>query len=260
LTILGVLCNLYNKTFSLPENFIEKFQQVLHILPDLFRLSPEATNDVVQKPTTHLLWKVFGSVMWGTRVLQIPMYEYGNFIAWVSRRASLLASCPELWNCPCDIWPSAFEDLKGLILKILENHPRDLRSVHGKAVHEMYTDASDEGFGVVHCGPKLQGTYQGQWSVDMKVRIIAERELVALVRGVAFAREKFDGVEHIKSYQDNTTVISWVKKRRATTPFGNAVLKELFCLLGKTTLELVYVASDKNLADKPSREFGFPRL
>ena len=205
-------------------------------------------------PTTEVLWKVFGALMWGTRVLDIHLCRYGAFMNWLSRRASQLAAMPHLWTAPCTIWPAALEDLRRLIGVVLLNEPRSVVvPLESDYDHVMFTDASNTGLGIVHCGAELTRTTSKLWSTNMKATIIAERELYALVEGVREAKASLSEVKKILAYNDNTNVIAWVKRGRGKSSLSNRLIRDLFKLLGSTTLVVEYVASADNIADEPSR-------
>ena len=173
---------------------------------------------------------------------------------WLSRRASQLAAMPHLWTAPCTIWPAALDDLRKLIGVVLLNEPRSVVvPLESDYDHVMFTDASNTGLGIVHCGAELTRTTSKLWSASMKATIIAERELYALVEGVREAKEALPGVKRILAFNDNTNVIAWVKRRRGKSALSNRLLVDLERILGSTTLVVEYVASKANIADKPSR-------
>ena len=250
LVILGVQCDTRNKTFALPQTFLDKFKKVLTVLDDCFL----SGSDNQGLPTTEIMWKVFGALMWGTRVLGIHLYKYGVFMNWLSRRASQLAAMPHLWTSPCAIWPSALSELRELIGVVLVNEPNSIvPQLNADIDHIMFTDASNTGFGVVHCGQLLTSTTSKAWTSFMKNTIIAEKELFALVEGVREAKASLSEVKKILAYNDNTNVIAWVKRRRGKSSLSNRLIRDLFKLLGSTTLVVEYVASAENIADEPSR-------
>jgi len=243
LVILGVECDLVGKTFSLPTSFLDKFRVVLSVLD----------QGGLSSCSTLLWWKVFGNLVWACRVLALPLYDYSGFMSWLSRRAAQLAVDPNLWTRPCHIWPSAFTDLRRLIGRVLSNLPRTLMSTHGSGPeHTFYSDASDVGLGIVHCG-RFCDSYSLPIG-SLKGRIIAERELSALVIGVEQTKREVPDVANIIAHQDNTTVIAWVRKKKGKSYFSNQLLRRLFTALGESTLDLRYVASAHNLADAPSRQ------
>ena len=255
LAILGVQCDTKNKTFALPQTFLDKFKKVLTVLDDCF----VSGSDHQGLPTTEIMWKVFGALMWGTRVLGIHLYKYGVFMNWLSRRASQLAAMPHLWTSPCAIWPSALSELRDLIGVVLVNEPNSIvPQLNAEIDHVMFTDASNTGFGVVHCGPLLTSTTSKPWKSFMKGTIIAEKELFALVEGVREAKASLSEVSRILAYNDNTNVIAWVIRRRGKSSLSNRLIRELFKLLGSTTLVVEYVASADNIADEPSRRMPNP--
>lgn len=255
LTVLGVSCDLLRKQVSVPQSFIQKFATVLDLLPELFIKNDSGDKNPIHFPTTRLLWKVLGSLVWATRVLGIEMCAYGSLLAWISRRSGHITADPTLWEKPCSIWPAAYVDLECLIEKVIRNVPRPLYTLASSLyVHDLFTDASDLGHASVHCGPHLHGPiFKARWSKSMQGRIIAERELFALVQGIKETKQALPHVGLIRAFNDNTNVISWVKRRRGKSTYSNLLLVELFSLLGPTGIEMFYVPSAKNIADGPSR-------
>ena len=247
-TILGVHCDLSEKTLSMPEKFVGKLKALESQIEDLFK------NEFVP---TRLLWKLFGNVNWSVRALDIHTYPYTRFYAWLSERARLLHEKPHLWDRPCHIWPKALADLKALTSAVIKNKPRYLLHATSGRLHTVFADASNVGMGVVHASDLLRDVLAMRWTESMRKHTIALRELYAAVMAVHDSVRRIPRLGHLLLKEDNTNCIAWLRKKRANTFFGNRLLAELYGALGRTFLEIDYVASDQQLADHPSR---YPHL
>lgn len=118
--------------------------------------------------------------------------------------------------------------------------------------HEVFTDASDSGWGIVW----NQQTWQGQWTDQERLHHINYKELLVILKVIQLRQLQGSS---IKVYCDNMTTISYVNKFGGTrsTPLMNLARQiwEL-CLRTNTRLQLTYVASPFNPADAPSRQLS----
>ena len=238
--VLGMEVELQRKTVRLPENFVEKIMAAQHNLDGLFN------NESVH---TRLLWKLFGCLQWGARVLHVHMYKYPRWSAWLSHRAGQLHSNPSLWDRGCRIWPKALNDLARLCADICANWERTIR-ITSTMSRTVFTDASDVGYGISHLGGR---TFGRRWTSTMTRHTIALRELYGSVEGVKDTVAMYPDAEHIHLVGDNTNVIAWIKKRKAPSFYGNRLLNDLFAALGARTLSTEWIPSADNPADAPSR-------
>jgi len=242
-TVLGARVDMNEKTIRLTDDFISKLTIVRNEMKELFKDA---------KVTNRLMWKLFGGLMWGARVLKKLLFEYPRFSAWLSRRAQDLHEKDELWDYPCHIWPRAREDLERLCDEILNAKPRSVRLPSGLR-HTLHTDASDVGHGVVHDSAFLRCVKGNRFSNAMKGHTIALRELYGAVAGVRDAVAMRPEIQHLVLWVDNTNTETWIRKGKANTFFGNRLLKELFACLEGRTIEVHWEPSEANPADLPSR-------
>ena len=116
---------------------------------------------------------LFGNLMWAARILHEPLYRYPRWMAWVSQRARQLHANPLLWDKPCHIWPTALSDLKALTTRVCDNRVYDLHQQ--EVTTEVFTDASDKGYGVVIPDTEEGGgqTYAAWWTISMRKHTIS---------------------------------------------------------------------------------------
>lgn len=123
--------------------------------------------------------------------------------------------------------------------------------------HVIYTDASDEGYGVIQQSTLGDQVYADTWTPTMAVKTIAEREMYAakcaIVDAMAASQSQDVPIRIITLFTDNTNCISWLTKRRAKNYFVNSLLRDVLSALGKVPLDVRYVKSADNPADRPSR-------
>lgn len=248
LTVLGIEVNLMLKTIALPQKFIAKATLVKDMFDELWW----ERGSSVQRPTTHLIWRVFGALTWGGRILGIRSCQYPHWIAWLCRRAHQLAERPQLWHSPCGIWPSARRELHAFLDKILTNQPRSILRMDSVA-HTLFTDASGSGYAIVHEGD-LGRIVSRRWGPDMYSRPIAEKELYAVCQGVHDAMLHVPThVRHFSVLCDNANVVTWCTRWRGKSLFSNRLLQQLAHSLGSRQLSVHWISTHDNIADEPSR-------
>ena len=123
----------------------------------------------------------------------------------------------------------------------------------------LYTDASGTtGWGSVLEPPhEATRSSAGWWASQELLEMIALKELKAcrydLLQNVEALRHRT-----VKLYQDNMAVVGALRKMSSKCPEIMAVIKELVPWLhvNKIRLEVVYIRSEANLADAPSRQRG----
>jgi len=252
--VLGMEVDLIRKTVKLPVDFVNKIQMAKNNLSGLFDDSrgrgSGSNSSSYQSVHTRLLWKLFGCLHWGARVLQTHMYRYPRWSAWLSHRARQLHDNPTLWDRGCRIWPKALRDLRQLCTDICANPERTVKNNSANS-HTVFTDASDVGYGVCH--HRKGRTFGRRWTTGMTRHTIALRELYASVEGIKDTVVSYPDSEHVHLVGDNTNVIAWIKKKKAPTFFGNRLLQDLFTALGHRTLTTEWIPSADNPADEPSR-------
>jgi hypothetical protein len=116
--------------------------------------------------------------------------------------------------------------------------------------HEVFTDASDQGWGIVW----NQRTWSGLWNQQELQQHINYKELLVIWKVIQ--RRPLQG-SSVKLYCDNMTTISYVNKFGGTrSPLLLSLAQQIweFCLKTNTRLHLTYVPSPFNPADPPSRQ------
>ena len=123
----------------------------------------------------------------------------------------------------------------------------------------LYTDASGTtGWGSVLEPPhEATRSSAGWWASQELLEMIALKELKACRYGLL---QNVEALRHrtVKLYQDNMAVVGALRKMSSKCPEIMAVIKELVPWLhdNKIRLEVVYIRSEANLADAPSRQRG----
>ena len=123
----------------------------------------------------------------------------------------------------------------------------------------LYTDAS----GTTGWGSVLQPPHEatrssaGWWASQEVLEMIALKELKACRHGLHQNVEALRG-RTVKLYQDNMTVVGDLRKMSSKCPELMAEIKGLVPWLHehKIHLEVIYIRSEENLADAPSRQRG----
>ena len=126
----------------------------------------------------------------------------------------------------------------------------------------MFTDASLSGWGVVifNYSDVPIRIFAGKWSETEKRESINVLELRALrigVRTLASIKSS-DEVLSVQTFIDNTSAMSWVKRKRAARYSTNQLALEVDDIMKQHLIQLssiCYIESARNFADKPSRRF-----
>lgn len=246
--VLGLFVDCEKKTVSLQGKFVSKLRELLANAELFF-------NDGVVGLTHRHIWKLFGSIMWGARILRIPFHQYPDFWFWIRRRAGYLTKYVDLWDRECKMPANAIRDVRRLLARLIENRPYELLKHDPDQTIELYVDASGSGIGA--CIPTADA-FMSRHLPKVKDKVsIAYYELYALVAGLKWAKKEFPAVKNWKVFTDNTNVEAWVRKGVGPTYIHTKLLSEL-STLGSFTLHRV--ASANNFADKPSRIAAAPRL
>jgi hypothetical protein len=120
----------------------------------------------------------------------------------------------------------------------------------------VFSDASDQGFGVVIITPMTTHITAGKWSPDETQRHITWKEAVALYEACILAKLVIQQTRprlppHIHFYIDNTSVLGAVNNGCSKSYQLNHVVHKILTL--NIVKHMSYVASAKNIADLPSR-------
>jgi hypothetical protein len=121
----------------------------------------------------------------------------------------------------------------------------------------VYTDASEDGYGIVIFGLGDTRVVGGKWTEAEKTRHINILELATVRIALRFLRQATDEPELIIDwYIDNTTAIAVIENGRSRTFALNEIVNEIQQHTWARTRKVQYVESERNLADAPSRWFS----
>jgi hypothetical protein len=240
--VIGVHVDCKKKTEQLTSKFVEKLKGLKENMDAVF-------NDGLEGVTHRHIWKLFGSIVWATRILRVPFLEYPDFWFWIRRRAGYLTRFPDLWERPCKIPGNVVLDIGRLLDRLIENKAYQLKKEEEPVpAVDLYVDAS--GCGIGACIPTEDTMMSGHLPNGKKNKTIAYYELYALYKGLQWAHRKFPHTKNWRVYTDNTNVEAWVRKGMGPS-YEHVTLLQKINALGPFTLHRVKSAS--NFADKPSR-------
>lgn len=221
-------------------------------------------NADTPKPAVDFL-RIFGSTLWASTVTHYPLgvlYYIIKFIRRVCHKITKahgdLSIEMTLWPAILNTWTSAIETLCCAKYR---------RAPTPTCTATLYTDASDDGWGVVvvdHPSSHLL-TRGGPWTQSERSQSINLRELRALRIGVRILCAMHQAYQNemppnstlgVTIYVDNTTALAWFNNGRAKQFAPNALAMEINALLVLNNIalrEVAYIPSARNLADAPSR-------
>lgn len=250
--ILGVMTDLEKKSIALSPETVDKIQELRNILIDIqddFRLAPSA----------RLLWKVLGHLNWARRILDVPAMRHFKFFFWLKKQARKLGRFDNsrVWKLPLRIAPGAFTDLLALLSELIQNTPRTcaISDVSEGSYFDLWSDASDTGWGIVLGSRDDLLVKAGRFSHQCRHKIIALRELHAARRAVFWALRVTDA-KHLRLFCDNQNVVSWLSGTISSNYEVACIVEDIHRALKDVSLRVVYVRSEENLADLPSRSFS----
>lgn len=198
--------------------------------------------------------------MWLTLHLKVDLFPLFYVIKFYRRMiARPYSRRPEtkVWNC-----------LKPIIhswINHLQIHKRTRTPVPYRSDTVIFTDASDTGYGVVlmHNSEHLI-TCSGKWTAPEQLLHINIKELLAVkkltaceaIRPHLFGPDK-DAHTSIQLFMDNTTAISWLRRRFSRNYTANGIIEDICCWLADNKIELsiAFIPSVSNLADEASRRW-----
>lgn len=239
--ILGMHMDLTNKTVCLPLCFVEKFTEVVKCFAAMWALEECCSYRDV--------WTLVGNVIWGLRVLEIPLFRARSTIYWLRNASRSLALGTVTWETHVLPPKTVQTELLQLGSSLLDNAPISLPSVNSPLDRtELFTDACESGWGVVWFDGTKTVIHKGVFPPFLRDEPIAIKELWAVLKGI----QKVKG-QHLRLYCDNTNVVAWVRKWHANPPLATSLLRRLHRILGNRSLDMVWIPSESNVADKPSR-------
>lgn len=256
---LGMLFDHANKTVCLTERFLEKTRANKLELMNSHVLS------------VGVLLSYFGRLIYGARILNIPLAPYFHIFSFVRKTVNTSASVDEQVKMYPSIracWVAWFE-------VVLCNTPRDVsEGLYPVSTTSLFTDASLTGFGGVWFGGYMNvHVFWGKWSrrsVDQAKRAginmletRALRLVLQKVLGMVLTRIRKHAVIHysnMRVFIDNQAAMFAVRKTRSAQFLMNAevgriggITKRLWEEGRIWVEEPQYVRSEDNPADRYSR-------
>lgn len=245
-TILGVSVDLVEKTMCLPESFVKKVQEVLNVLLEVWSRGLPIT--------VRHAWALMGNLIWGLRVLHLPLFTIRRTLWWVRKVARALTKGWAEWGSLVHLPPMVKRELLSVMSLLVANKPHQVRAEDTEEI-PLYTDACETGWGAVLEGSSIKVT-QGSFPSFIREQPIAIKELWAVIEGIKRVNEK--GTVHI--FCDNTNVVSWISKWHANNAMATRLLKKLYQELDGRDPRITWIRSEMNPADAPSRGLPFGGL
>ena len=151
------------------------------------------------------------------------------------------------WTSPLSLSPAAKDELMWWKEQLLSWNGQSFLPSSPQV--EIYTDASDSGWGIV----EGHHSWSGQWKTHEQQLHINQKELLTIWKALQLNRWTN---QTIRILCDNTTTIAYVNKFGGTRSLPLLIIAQRiwdFCLRTNTRLQLSYVPSAFNPADPPSR-------
>ncbi|PHR97723.1 MAG: hypothetical protein COA68_12235 [Oceanobacter sp.] len=256
---LGMLFDHVNKTVCLTERFIEKTRANKLELMNSHVLSVGA------------LLSYFGRLIYGARILNIPLAPYFHIFSFVRKTVNTSVSVDE----EVKIFPSIKACWVGWFEAVLRNTPRSVsEGLFPLSTSTLFTDASLTGFGGVWFGGNMNvHVFWGRWSrrsVDQAKRAginMLETRAMRLVLQKVLVKTLTRIKEHVilqysnmRVFIDNQAAMFAIRKTRSAQFLMNAEVRRIGCITkrlweeGRIWVdEPQYVRSVDNPADKYSR-------
>lgn len=241
--VLGMFVDLERKEVSLKAGWVAKFKEVVALYlaaPSKFKLK-------------HT-WKIVGSALWGMRVLGIPQLDHMDFKMWMAKTARDLQSGRRRWE-DSTRWPDKpLADLKRLLWTVGENSPCSVVRPERALVRErLWSDASKKGGAFILQGRGVVESFK--WKEREENEYIHIKEGRALLEGVKCWERMKEPGEGLTMFTDSVLVWLGMQKRKARGKTFAAILKGSLDRLEGVDWDIVWVPTEEQLADKPSRNF-----
>jgi hypothetical protein len=265
------VCSEVNVVINVAKSTMQPVQQVEALGADLdlihkrWRLTPAWSKKAVAtlqlgtsrwKLTLRDAWKCLGTLVWGLRVLRVPMCDYFEVMSWARRQAERLARGELQWEAEVVWWPSVMRCIRKAVALFAEN-PWQHVVQPGRQL-EIYSDASGKGWCYIafQDGRQLRMRF-GRWTDQQMKWHINAKEAAAAFYGVRWAAAKHTGCSLLLLI-DNQPVVFAVAKRRSPSYLLNHLVRELTEAAnhGNCVVSVRWVSTHEQLADKGSRMFN----
>lgn len=245
---LGIHFDYLAKTVKLAEKSITKLKAALVEIRD-----PEVSTDKCRQILSLLLW--------ASQVLHLDLAPRYHIFKFVRRRLSTSADTQR----PAKIWPSIIQDWISWLTTCIHNAP--FTPIHPDATDPngrdftMFTDASLTGWGAIiidhrSCTISIAGE---RWSDEVLSHSpsINVLEMYALQRACIRFQETLSNAT-VRIYVDNTSTLHLASSRSTSSGYAlntaASVLRQTLQRLNIITTDILYIASNSNPADAPSRD------
>lgn len=189
---------------------------------------------------------LFGLTVFVAQVLNITLGMIYGVVKFMRRKARLRPAADEhvsVWQCAVPQWCHFLETTSSLAYAPVE--------VMCKHIVYLFTDASDNGWGVVICAMGWTKAHGGHWSDTEREKSINALELRAAKIGVELVLAELGDDVAIHVWIDNTSAKAWIEKKQAGGYVDNATAIEISRMAYIASVH--YIASAENPADPMSR-------
>lgn len=239
---MGVEFNHHAHTVALTPKTLAKLEQAKSFLESC--LSSDAlVRDVAS---------AFGITLTAAQTLNTPLHDKYLIFKFIKRLARSLTQ-DGYSSQRCQVWKSIIQPWCSWLQFMIGHPSASVRNVDAQSC-VTYSDASNEGWGFIIFWPDGHVTSQGaRWSSDHRQLHINVKELKAAKFALLRVSEAAVRLR-IDMKIDNTTTISWLKKRRADNLSANADVGQTLAAPNVEISSVTYCRSEDNLADKLSRQ------
>jgi hypothetical protein len=220
-------------------------------------LEKASTGSMLSDATLREMLRSFGILTFASMVLDIPRAKYYHFIKFMRRKAAQGAALDE----PANPWAAAIRTLRAWALDTIKKEKNVIhRSQRSAEQWDIFSDASDSGFGVVILTPRETIIRAGRWDDVTQQTHINIKEAKALLHAMEETAEaaKVRRIRPKRSFWvDNTSVIGATHNTASSSFHLNEVIHQIRCMMKSSRMNrddtLKYVTSENNIADAPSR-------
>lgn len=202
-----------------------------------------ATRETIDSWTLEEMESTFAKCIWGSRILNLKLAKFYHIFKFVRRR--LQGQFPG--TDQAKVWPSIKALWKSWISECCEGQRLIIEDRHDEDILNLFTDASEFGWGAVLFSKRGVYVAAGRWSRYFQTKSINVKETQAVV----FGREAMiPDATRWKLFIDNTSALYGIKKGRSKVFSINAILKRI-----DTTflVSAEYIKSNDNPSDCWSR-------
>lgn len=237
-TFIGIRFNHEKHTTEISE----KTRNKLSLIDNIQR------TDWLEASLRQLL-QVYGVLLYASNCAAIPKGVAYHFTKFMRRRAGQSLDEPGL------LWPSLIHVIRQWIKTVLEQPPFQWQTTETPRYQaELFTDASDSGFGAILFTPFQQVIIAGPWTAREAREHINVKEIMAVHK--AMSSIEIDNVEELDIVLriDNTSALYSLQKGDSRSHKISAIVVAIHhSRIWKQVTRIEYVNTKKNSADILSR-------